>query len=305
MTYSTVLALPQGDLCEPGSVPRVAVGVNGMPNCVAAAGWAAWEAERLDGAHLLVEALAPAPLDAEGVRRHFTGLRECDAVTGRTPLLQLGFGPAADILLDAARTSDLLVLGKRGGTCDPEWFAGSTALDVARRTTGPVVVVPGNWRQQARAHLPIVVALMAADDSGPGPSIEGQALDFAFARASSLEVPLIAVADWRGFVRDGDLDPARRPGMWSSELLAQLAPWRRRFPQVELIASVEVISHASALLLAGSRAQLTVVGRGTADGGRTILGPTLLQVLHRATCPSAVVPSPSPSRAGLHASRRP
>ncbi|MDA8295111.1 MAG: universal stress protein [Actinomycetota bacterium] len=55
-------------------------------------------------------------------------------------------GPAAQVLLDAARTADLLVVGSRGHGAFAGMLLGSVSMHCVHHARCPVVVVPGEDR---------------------------------------------------------------------------------------------------------------------------------------------------------------
>lgn len=75
-----------------------------------------------------------------------------------------------------------------------------------------------------------------------------------------------------------------------AQLVDQLAPWRRKYPDVPVEVVLTHDGAAAALVDASTRAQLVVVGshgRGTIRG--TLLGSASLQLLHHADCPVMIV----------------
>ncbi|MBB5938404.1 nucleotide-binding universal stress UspA family protein [Streptomyces zagrosensis] len=75
------------------------------------------------------------------------------------------------------------------------------------------------------------------------------------------------------------------------ELTEVLAPWRERYPDVPVVAHVELGSAGRALLSAASTADLVVIGRRTRRSPvGTRIGSVAHAVLHHAPCPVAVVP---------------
>ncbi|MEU6954227.1 universal stress protein [Streptomyces sp. NPDC045714] len=131
----------------------VIVGIDGSPEGLAAAGWAAREAQRHDVALHLVHAWTRSPYPSAVIpsttgRRHWARriLREAhDHLGALYPHLPVeeyaveGFAP--DVLLDASAEGDLLVLGSRSLGGSAGYLAGSVALHLTTRSPTPVVLV--------------------------------------------------------------------------------------------------------------------------------------------------------------------
>ncbi|MDA8268217.1 MAG: universal stress protein [Actinomycetota bacterium] len=134
----------------------VVVGVDGSPGSSDALRWAADEA-RLRGAVLRVvygwvlptmiyPAYGPAgmyedmPAEAEGRTR-----TQVEEVLGDHPGLQVEFevheGRAAEVVLDAAKGADMVVVGSRGRGGFSGLLLGSVGSQVAHHATCPVVIV--------------------------------------------------------------------------------------------------------------------------------------------------------------------
>lgn len=134
---------------------RLAVGVDGSPNSLAAVEWAAGLA-RLVGAEVIavhalgllerLEADPPVPVEGhhDEIRRRFGQVWTAPLNDLRAPARRdMRYGRAADVLLAVCEEEDvdLLVVGTRGlgGT---GLVLGSTSAEVAQRCRRPVVVVP-------------------------------------------------------------------------------------------------------------------------------------------------------------------
>ncbi|MFI1105157.1 universal stress protein [Streptomyces melanogenes] len=275
---------------------HITAGVDGSRESVDAADWAAREAVRrrlaLHLLHVDDEPTAPTglpELDAPGARERMALDRVTVRLAHRHPGLALkpvvALGPPTATLLEAAGTSEMLVLGSRGFTGCAAFLVGSVALQTAARAAGPVVLVrAGECPQDERqgpsgtgAFRPVVVGL---DLDHPCDELLAYAFDAAATRQAPLHVwhawaaPLVPSAD--------AVDPAvEKAGV----LAAVLAQWRRKFPETEV---VERTVHGRAgrqLVMASTRASLLVVGR-RADR----LGPVAHSVIHHVLCPVAVVP---------------
>lgn len=134
-------------------LPPVVVGVDGSPESLAAAEWAAREALRRELPLRLVHAWDGHPHHADGepataVQRHL-GRRSLRRAEERIRVACPGVrlydeqveGPATAALLNAAERADLLVLGSRGLSGFTGFLVGSVALGVIARASRPVVLV--------------------------------------------------------------------------------------------------------------------------------------------------------------------
>src|SRR3954452_2498444 len=147
----SVAVAPRG-YAELGVAPRrVAVGYTGTPESDKALERAAdWALDH--GAHLSVEiawevphrilALGRSPGYAEAYHRaaQWAMGRALDAAPAAT--VDVTAGSATDVLLDAARRCDLLVLGSRQWGAPGTVCSGSTTSHLLQHAAGPVLVVP-------------------------------------------------------------------------------------------------------------------------------------------------------------------
>lgn len=200
-------------------------------------------------------------------------------------------GSAVEVILDRARDSRMLVVGKRGLGGFARVIVGSTSIAVAGRSKVPVAVVPDAWKQHDHDDAPVVV--------GVDPYRPDQApIRLAFQRARRLGAPLVAVHGWET-PATYTWDPAAITGAaarWEQEAHAEfdkvLDVWRALFPDVE-VEAVHAHGHpAMAVLEAAEHAQLVVLGRHT-DGrlGGFAFGSVTRAVLHYSECPVMVVPT--------------
>jgi nucleotide-binding universal stress UspA family protein len=196
-------------------------------------------------------------------------------------------GEPADVLLAAARSAALIVVGNRGRGAFSSVMLGSVSQAVAAHAPCPVVVVRG---RVVPSTGPVVVGV---DDSPTGRA----ALDAAFRQAAARGCLLQAVRAFR------DPEPSLMPDIAPSilrleeglaaegKLLADLlVPLRERYREVKVIELVDRGDAADALARASRHARLVVVGsrsRGPRVG--TILGSVGLNLLHHADCPVMLV----------------
>ncbi|MFH8801960.1 universal stress protein [Streptomyces sp. NPDC017936] len=297
-------------------VSPVVVGVDGSAESLAAAAWAAREAERRDRPLRLVHAWAWHPRRAEhetanaaqrqparrALRRAEDRVRaECPRLRAVDAQLE---GPVVPALLEAAGDADVMVLGSRGPSGFTGLLAGSVALGVVARATCPVVLVRADG-EAADGHPP------AGDGSAPVRTGHGdvvlavdvhdacdEVIGFAFEAARLRGARLRAVYAWRtagpvglgsgdiGLVRD-----SRQGEEWLGFLQAVLQAWRDKYPDVEVRTTAVADKPTTALVRASTGADLLVVGHRLAE--RPVVprtGPVTHAAIHHVGCPVAVVP---------------
>ncbi|MGW7527987.1 universal stress protein [Streptomyces sp. NPDC054783] len=285
--------------------PFVTVGVDGSPESLAAARWAAEEAERRGLTLRLLHAwptLAPEPsrvpaeVDQNYWAKRFVRTAQAE-LQARHPGLSVVGKLAADdaqhALLKAASESEMIVLGSRGLDPAGSYFLGDVSMPVVARSERPVVLVPTEPRDQGGPATPenrVVVALKLHGSSD-------DLLDFAFHTAAARGVPLLAV--------HGRSVPLHARVPWGvdhgisgemtrdvhEQLSQALYPWRAKYPQVDVADSIRLESPARAVVQTGEGAALLVVGRRRHRAGLAPhLGPVAQAAIHHGRCPVAVVP---------------
>ncbi|MFH7596461.1 universal stress protein [Streptomyces racemochromogenes] len=286
--------------------PLVA-GVDGSPESLAAADWAAREAVRRDVPLRLVHAWLWQPLDLPVTQDRESAARRAQEVlkaaetdlADRFPQLEL----TADVLRDATvpallragREAGMLVIGSRGHGAVLGFLLGSYGRQVIAAAECPVVSV--REAKGAPAPGPGEGEVVVGQQGGVAES--GDVLRFAFEAAAARHTTLRAVRAWSlppvyayspGSLwladRFGGLEPYEKAALEQA-----LEPWRQKYPEVEVVEHVEMGSGAEVLLSAASRAELLVVGRQVRQspvGPRT--GSVAHAALHHARCPVAVVP---------------
>jgi nucleotide-binding universal stress UspA family protein len=200
------------------------------------------------------------------------------AVTGSAVL-----GDPAVVLLGAAATARLLVVGTRGFHGFSAALVGSVSQQVALHAPCPVTVVRGNGDLTAG---PVVVGV---DDSPTMDRALRQAFDEAQARHCTLKaVRAFATHTFAGGaghpVPGYDHDEIGRA--LESELRQILAPWIVKYPLVP-VEPLAIHGNTANVLVGSSReAQLVVVGdRGHGGFAGLLLGSTALHLLQHAACP--------------------
>ncbi|MET9895314.1 universal stress protein [Streptomyces sp. NPDC006465] len=303
-------------------MPTITVGLDGSPESLAAADWAAREAVQREAPLRLLHAGAssgspyppfpgvPAP-DAIEAERDWAAhlLREAksrlrDRHPGLLITTEQSDEHAAPALLAGAEDTELLVLGSRGLGAVAGLLVGSVALAVVARSERPVVLVRAG-EHAADEHLPDATGAAAASSTPYRDVVLGldleepgdAAVEFAFETAARRAAGLRVVHGWNPAAVYGH---AAAP---DSELDAELAeetrlglydllrPWRDKFPGVEVRAQAVIGSAGRHLVHASRDASLVVVGRKRRHavvGGR--VGPVAHAVLQHASAPVAVVP---------------
>ncbi|MFD8382309.1 universal stress protein [Streptomyces sp. NPDC059679] len=284
----------------------VTVGLDGSPESLAAARWAADEAGRRELALRLLHAwilLSPPTPDSPSAddQNYWAKRIVHDAHTElsrRHPDLpiteELVAQEAETALLDAAGRSRMLVLGSRGMEPLASFFFGDISLYVVGRAERPVVLVragePDEERTSEVRGRDVVVGLSL---HGPQDNL----LEFACVTAFARGVPLRAVHGRRLSVQahvpwgvDAGIatdvtEKARR------ELDEVLRPWREKFPGVPVIDEVRLESPAQAVVRAAAGSGLLMIGRRKHQAALAPrLGPVVQAAVHHATCPVAVIP---------------
>ncbi|MGV9559537.1 universal stress protein [Streptomyces sp. NPDC003522] len=295
----------------------VTAGLDGSRESRAAVEWAAREA-RLRGLPLRIvhvrqpapEPTSRAPLPGAGQRAERTGRVLREAVRGvrlRHPGVEVTGeqfpGQAADVLAEAAGSAELLVLGSRGPGGSGRSTVGSVGLSVVAHADRPVVLVraleaaadehepdPAGIPSAATPFRPVVLGL---DAGHPDETLIGFAFDAAVLRETSLRV----VHGWNpppSHAYGAPVDPALHEALalGEAETLAEaLRPWRRKFPDVEVVETSRCGGAAVQVVDAAREACLVVVGRRVRRGPfGAHVGHVTHEVLHHATAPVAVVP---------------
>ncbi|MFJ2785810.1 MULTISPECIES: universal stress protein [unclassified Streptomyces] len=285
---------------------EIVAGVDGSPESLAAADWAAREALHRGLPLRLAHAWRWEPLDLPLVQDRSTQekaardlLRDAEtAVAARHPGLTVTSEVLPDTpvaaLLGAEGRTELLVIGSRGHGPVLGFLLGSYGQQIIAGSTRPVVAVrsrDGEPAEPPAGHV-LVGQLGSPEDSAA-------ALGFAFETAAARGAAVRAVRAWslpplyayspasmRLADEAGGLVPYEEKALREA-----LAPWRERYPDVSVSEHVELGSAGQVLLSASGTAQLLVVGRRAKRGAAgPRIGSVAHAVLHLAPCPVAVVP---------------
>ncbi|WP_433790817.1 universal stress protein [Actinoplanes sp. CA-252034] len=191
--------------------------------------------------------------------------------------------PAAVLVRESAHT-DLLVLGHRGRGGLPGLLLGSVAIKVAAHATCPVMITRG--AAPATGDILVGVDGSAADDA---------ALGFAFHEAALRGADLRTLhAASRRHLGNAELllryDTQPEAAAHTQLLTETLSNWSRKYPGVAVHRDLTAGRPADAIVEAGTRAQLVVLGtRGHAHLPGRRLGSVSHAVLHHTACPVAIV----------------
>ncbi|MFF0305206.1 universal stress protein [Streptomyces sp. NPDC004562] len=300
----------------------ITVGLDGSPASLAAADWAAHEAQLRNLPLRLVtawewQAPAFAPAPGLGVPVPPSDLQRASAqdllaqarsrVGEARPGLRIDTdeipGLPVPALLKAAEEAELLVLGSRGLSKTAGYLLGSVSQAVLSSCERPVVLVraaehgeeeavPATSEREAAAvsgHRDVVLGL---DLHKPNDTV----IDFAFDAASRRAARLRIIHGWTlpPYYYGGELMPDLNDDMVKqvrSELSDVLRPWQDRYPAVEIHAQATIGGAGRHLVDASCDAALVVVGRQTrraAVGAH--IGPVTQALLHHGVAPVAVIP---------------
>jgi nucleotide-binding universal stress UspA family protein len=302
---------PQVEKERDMSLQEIVVGIDGSPASDAALRWAASEAacrgKRLrvlhayDWRHAGARFVAGPPVQAaaEALAQGIvdSGITE---VRSLTPQVEVVGGPAlgqtGHVLIRASSDAALMVVGSRGRGGFASLLLGSVSHQVASHSHCPVVVVRGRPEPGG----PVVVGV---DGSPAGDRALGIAFEYARAHQCGLlgvrVVASVASAWGTGVpVYSGEAD--ERMAAERIILADALAPWRDKFPDVE-VEAVAADGHTAEVLTGlSATARLLIVGtRGHGGFSGLLLGSVSQQLLHHAQCPVMIAHSPEAEVAEL------
>ncbi|MEU4422990.1 universal stress protein [Actinoplanes sp. NPDC024001] len=279
----------------------IIIGVDGTDMSTAALRWAAREAEHRGVPLRIVHVL---DWDWNSNRYDFGGTRfetarrlaeRVPASAARTALdVAPGIGIETDVLIGnpAARLidiedADLLVVGHRGRGGFAGLLLGSVSQRAATHASCPVVVVRG---RADVAEGPIVAGV---DDSDSADAALETAFDAAATAGCGLTVIrtyLPAAALYLAPIAATQVHSPEQDAEERDRLLAQVAPWRDKYPGVPVETLLSHDSAAAVLTGVSHSARLVIVGsHGHGALAGTLLGSTGLQLLHHADCPVHIV----------------
>lgn len=278
-----------------GTRGRITVGYDGSPDATLALHWAVDRA-RARGLSLdvviVVTDLAPLVGDLRQVENEAAGWSERAAevltahpdVAGEVTILH---GAVVPVLLDSAKTAEMLLVGSRGHGLLVGSMTGSVSQHLARHAACPVVVVRRPHREDSSL---IVVGLDGSAESE-------RALRFACDLVTEPGQSVLAVHGYHATTpAKGNLDD-----LYTSEVALRIkdaeqrlhdwvAPITAERPDIEIDTEAIAVSPVRALIDCSAVASLVVVGsRGRDAFAELLLGSVSQGVLHDAHCPVAVV----------------
>ncbi|MFD8589613.1 universal stress protein [Streptomyces sp. NPDC059637] len=289
-------------------MPRpLTVGVDGSPESLAAAQWAAGEAVLRDLPLRLVNVWQwppQIPVGAVGGGPSGIWVQETLLSTradlekrhrGLRVTTEQVSGVPVRVLSEAADESEVMVLGSTGMGAVSGFLLGSVSAGVLARAHRPVVLVRATARAAEEDGVPgggapVVVGLDVSHRCDP---LIGFAVDEALRR----EVPLRAVHVWQPppmlAYDPTTVDPravAQMEERVREDLHEVVRPWAEGHPELRLDESVVRGDRARGLLGAAADAGLVVVGRRIHRVPLGVrVGPVAHAVLHHSECPVSVV----------------
>ncbi|MEV0740227.1 universal stress protein [Streptomyces sp. NPDC050549] len=282
----------------------VIVGIDGSAASLAAAVWAAREAElRSSPLHLVAAwpASAGTPPDApEASARRRWATRSLDLAVDRLrarhPVLDIDTellnAPPHEALLTAGAEAELLALGSHGLGTTSSLLLGSTSTRTAALADFPVILIRSAGPAPEPPSGPVLLAL----DAGHHP--QDSLISLAFEEAALRDVPVRALYAWLppGLLpaypvmarRHGHAPHARRA---ENLLTRALLHWRLKFPDVRVEEVCLEDVPAGAVVAAARQSCLTVLGHrlGPAATGPR-LGTVAQAAVRDATGPVVLVP---------------
>lgn len=271
----------------------VVVGIDGSRAAVRAALWAVDEAVSRDIPLRMVCAIAPDVTEHDlpgqarklataelAVRSAFTAVESTDKLV-KIEVEVIQDSPIG-ALIEASRSAALMCVGAIGQAHFAADRVGSTAASLASSARCPVAIIRGRDRPFTDRGTILVYIGTAQDDGG--------VLQAALEEAQLRGLPLQAVTAWQS--RFTDIHDHRAVSEGSRRAHAHLdrllAPWARRYPDVD-ISSVAV--HGSLLdHLATNVTSVRLVVVGTHDcAAAQVLEPAANALLHNADCSVLIV----------------
>lgn len=202
-------------------------------------------------------------------------------------------GKVSQVLMGLSEEAKYVAVGPRGHGELTGLLVGSVTSSLASHANCPVAVVRGRTLDGAPpVDGPIVVGV-------DGSECSKSAVEVAFAHASALGAPLVAVNVWSDVSVQPSLGATPEDPLWSSiqeaeaAILAEtLAGFQERYPDVLVERVVDRDRPVRVLSEYAERAQLLIVGnRGRGGFKGMLLGSTSNALLHSADCPVLIVRS--------------
>ncbi|KAB2352591.1 universal stress protein [Actinomadura rudentiformis] len=275
----------------------IIVGADGSRHADRAVEWAADEAARRNRSLHIVHTVARRPYDIplypprdEREAEARAGQQVIDAAEKLAGARQPGVHVTSEVvaagtvpvLCDRSARAFETVVGHRGLGGFASLLLGSVGLRMAERAAGPVVIVRG---ETGRSEVAV----------GIGDAGDSAALEYAFEAASLRGARLRVVRAYQipdRLQRSGEpisLRELEESVRW--QVIEAHAPWRRRFPDVDVVeeiirdhpvAALAEVSRQVGLLVVGSHAGLHAPRLGSVSHG----------IVHHSHCPVAVARAP-------------
>ncbi|GAA1192356.1 universal stress protein [Prauserella alba] len=285
----------------------IVAGIDGSASAMHAAVWAGREAERRgDTVRLVFAYFVPSgayPAFVYSVEKVRAGVEQqaqtaldaarteiAQAVPGVEVEAQRTEGQPAHVLAKESRGARCVVIGSRGLGGFTGMLVGSVAVSLAGHAHSDVIVVRGKRYDDPPPTTGHVVVGVDGSEHAR------RALAYAFDAAQLRGVPLVAAHTWNDVIAtEGpyaypfptDLTEVEAAGR--TLLDEALAPWRERYPEVEVREVLEAGRPVRALLRHAEGAQLVVVGtRGRGGFSGMLLGSTSQALVIHAPCPVVV-----------------
>jgi nucleotide-binding universal stress UspA family protein len=284
----------------------ILVGVDGSRGSLAAVDWAAAEAASRRSSLRVIHAFdwplysygpgGPSSYGPPDADLRAAAGRILDEAVRRAALGSPGLsvdgtvriGRPCPVMLDEARTAELVVVGSRGLGGFTGLLVGSVSSRLAAHAPCPVVVMRPAHALRGAGVGPPADCVVGVDD----PSTAEDVVGFAFAEASRLHAGLTAVhcveqlpARYGVPPDDGDEPVALR-----HQLSDTVDAWQGKYPEVAAETVLVSGSPGRVLTELSRKALLVVVGSRERGGFRELLlGSVSQQVLHHAHAPVAIV----------------
>lgn len=284
-------------------VRPVVVGVDGSPSSEEALRWAADAAAQRSLPLVIVSAARPKPAvvsEAGLGAARLLDRAETEARRGRPDLVtstRFVGETSSNALIEASETASLVVVGSRGHGGFHDLMLGSTSLHTAMHAQCPVAVIRPTQLATAASEQSAGRILVGVD----GSPRSQPALHFAFDHAERTGLGVTALHAWQGAITTDPIAITYGPGtdeqqrQAEQELADAVAPWLRRYPQVDVRRVTVEMSPADALVRQSMGANLVVVGsRGLGGFAALVLGSAGHALIHHSGCP-VVITHPSPA----------
>ena len=202
--------------------------------------------------------------------------------------VEVARGHPADVLLDRAKTADLLVLGTRGLGGLQRLLLGSVSLYCATHSPIPVAIVPPS----ADLDGSLTDIVVGVDDSDRSREALRWAVRFAAPETVLQVVGALEPASYAGAVEAIYFNNLLATARLEFDASVDKALCSSTTPVPSITRSFDYAKAATTLLEHGVDADLMVLGaRGRGGVAAAILGSVTNAVLHQAPCPVVVVPT--------------